>query len=136
MIGLQVLDCQTEVLCGPASSAPPPRLEATPGASPAGYSRRQERPRGSAPACTLRCLDLTTRPKLNWSFCARSARPRSACRSRPNCELCRTRRKEAAVLGLVVNAGHTSHGGVLAGAHEAAAAFSAAVAAVLRCWGY
>ena len=43
---------------------------------------------------------------------------------------------EAAVLSLVVNAGHTSHGGVLAGAGDAATTFSAAVAAVLRCWGY
>ncbi len=43
---------------------------------------------------------------------------------------------EAAVLSLVVNAGHTSHGGVLAGASDAATTFSAAVAAVLACWGY
>jgi hypothetical protein len=35
-----------------------------------------------------------------------------------------------------VNAGQTSHGGVLAGAGDAAATFSAAVDAVLRCWGY
>jgi purine-nucleoside phosphorylase len=43
---------------------------------------------------------------------------------------------EVAALSLVVNAGHTSHGGVLAGAGDAAAAFSTAVAAVLQCWGY
>ena len=42
---------------------------------------------------------------------------------------------EAAVLSLVVNAGHTSHGGVLAGAADAAAAFSAAVGAVLALLG-
>jgi hypothetical protein len=40
-----------------------------------------------------------------------------------------------AVLSLVVNAGHTTHGGVLAGAAGSAAAFEAAVEAVLRCWG-
>jgi phosphopentomutase len=43
---------------------------------------------------------------------------------------------EVAALSLIVNAGHTSHGGVLAGAEDAAAAFSAAVQAVLACWGY
>jgi len=43
---------------------------------------------------------------------------------------------EAAMLGVVVNAGHTSHGGVLVGAGEAAASFNAAVAAVLASWGY
>jgi purine-nucleoside phosphorylase len=43
---------------------------------------------------------------------------------------------EVAALSLVVNAGHTSHGGVLAGASHAGAAFSEAVAAVLGCWGY
>jgi phosphopentomutase len=42
---------------------------------------------------------------------------------------------EVAALSLVVNAGHTSHGGVLAGAEDAAAAFSSAVAATLACWG-
>ncbi len=41
---------------------------------------------------------------------------------------------EMAALSLVVNAGHTSHGGVLAGAHDAATAFAVAVGAVLRCW--
>ncbi len=43
---------------------------------------------------------------------------------------------EAALLGLVVNAGHTSHEGVLAGAGAAAATFREAVFAVLQCWGY
>jgi purine nucleoside phosphorylase len=43
---------------------------------------------------------------------------------------------EVAALSLIVNAGHTSHGGVLAGAEDAAAAFSTAVGAVLTCWGY
>ena len=43
---------------------------------------------------------------------------------------------EAAVVGLIVNAGHTSHGGVLAGAGDAAGAFGTAVEAVLGCWGY
>ena len=43
---------------------------------------------------------------------------------------------EVAALSLIVNAGHTSHGGVLAGAEDAAAAFSRAVGAVLDCWGY
>jgi purine nucleoside phosphorylase len=43
---------------------------------------------------------------------------------------------EVAALALIVNAGHTSHGGVLAGARDAASAFGSAVAAVLSCWGY
>lgn len=43
---------------------------------------------------------------------------------------------EVAALSLIVNAGHTSHGGVLAGAEHAAAAFCAAADAVLRCWGH
>jgi purine-nucleoside phosphorylase len=48
----------------------------------------------------------------------------------------REKRLEVAALSLIVNAGHTSHGGVLAGAEGAAAAFSTAVQAVLTCWGY
>jgi purine-nucleoside phosphorylase len=40
------------------------------------------------------------------------------------------------VLGVIVNAGHTSHGAVLEGAGEAGAAFTRAVEAVLQCWGY
>ena len=43
---------------------------------------------------------------------------------------------EAAFVSLIVNAGHTSHGGVLAGAGDASGAFTAAVSAVLKCWGY
>ncbi len=43
---------------------------------------------------------------------------------------------EVAALSLIVNAGHTSHGGVLAGAEDAADTFSTAVGAVLSCWGY
>jgi phosphopentomutase len=43
---------------------------------------------------------------------------------------------EVAALSLIVNAGHTSHGGVLAGAAHAAETFTAAVQAVLTCWGY
>jgi purine nucleoside phosphorylase len=43
---------------------------------------------------------------------------------------------DVAALSLIVNAGHTSHGGVLAGAEDAAAAFGAAVSAVLSVWGY
>jgi phosphopentomutase len=43
---------------------------------------------------------------------------------------------EAAMVSLIVNAGHTSHGGVLAGAGDAAGAFGTAVGAVLSCWGY
>ena len=43
---------------------------------------------------------------------------------------------EAALVSLIVNAGHTSHGGVLAGASDAAGAFGTTVGAVLSCWGY
>jgi purine nucleoside phosphorylase len=54
----------------------------------------------------------------------------------PELLACRDEGMEAAALSLIVNAGHTSHGGVLAGAGDAAAAFSSAVGAVLTCWGY
>ena len=43
---------------------------------------------------------------------------------------------EHALVCLIVNAGHTSHGGVLAGAGDAAEAFTATIGAVLGCWGY
>jgi phosphopentomutase len=136
VIALEVLDCQTGVLCGPAFAGAPLRLEATPRDLAQQIIAAADKPswlftgvHASVPGPhyetqaeleLLRALGATT---VSMSMAA-------------ELRVLYDHRIEAAVLSLVVNAGHTSHGGVLAGAYDAAASFRSAVAAVLRCWGY
>ncbi len=136
VIGLEVLDCQTALLCGEGSAPTPVRIRATseelaeqvlavagaPSWLSTGIHGAVPGPQYETEAelGLLRALGATT---VSMSLA-------------PELRALHRMGMEAAVLSLVVNSGHTSHGGVLAGASDAATTFSAAVAAVLACWGY
>ena len=136
VIGLEVLDCQTAGLCGATDAGRPVRLEATPEALAKQVLAAAGAPswlstgvHASLPGPQYETdAELGLLRALGATTVSMSAGPELRALHRTGLE--------AAVLSLVVNAGHTSHGGVLAGAGQAASTFSAAVTAVLRCWGY
>jgi purine nucleoside phosphorylase len=135
VIAQTVVDCQTHVICGGKVSRP----EILP---------------ATAPALVERVLSLAGRPA--WlSSGSHAAVPGPHYETEAELQHLRALgaatvsmslavelraahevSSEVAALGLVVNAGHTSHERVLAGAEDAAASFRSAVGAVLRCWGY
>jgi phosphopentomutase len=136
VIGLEVLDCQTGGLCGVFPGPGPMRLTATSeelaqrvlaaAGSPVwlstGVHASLPGPQYETDAELelLRALGATT-VSMSGALELRALHDRKI---------------EAALLSVVVNAGHTSHGGVLAGAGDAAATFTGAVNAVLHCWGH
>ena len=136
VIGVKVLDCQTGGLCGAASAPQPVLLAATSG----GLAKLVLAAAG-APTWLSTGLHASL-PGPQYETDAELALLRTlgattvSMSVAPELRALHRAGMEAAVLCLIVNAGHTSHGGVLAGAGGAAATFSAAVTAVLACWGY
>ncbi len=136
VIALEALDCQTAGLCGAADAGRPVRLTATPEALAEQVLAAAGAPswlstgvHASLPGPQYETdAELGLLRALGATTVSMSAAPELRALHRTGLE--------AAVLSLVVNAGHTSHGGVLVGAGQAASTFSAAVTAVLRCWGY
>jgi purine-nucleoside phosphorylase len=135
-IALEVLDCQTGGLVGAGSAPRPVLLEAT----STGLARRALAVSGAPSWLSTGVHAAVPGPHYETEAELGLLRSLGATTVSMSCaaELRALHRTglEAAVLCLVVNAGHTSHGGVLAGASDAAATFSAAVAAVLACWGH
>jgi len=136
VIGLEVLDCQTAGLCGPASAPRPVRLEAT----SEGLAKRVLAAAGAPYWLCTGVHASVPGPQYETEAELRLLRALGATTVSmsigPELRALHRTGMEAAVLSLIVNAGHTTHGGVLAGAGDAAATFTGAVAAVLRCWGY
>ncbi len=136
VIGLEVLDCQTGGLCGVSCGARPARLLATSEAlaerviaaagAPAWLSTGVHASLPGPQYETDSELDLLR--QLGATTVSMSIAP--------ELRALHSRAMEAALLSVVVNAGHTTHGGVLAGAGDAASTFAESVGAVLRCWGH
>ena len=135
VVGLEMLDFQIPALCGSASAIPL-RLAATAEA----IARRVVAAAGE-PAWLSAGVHVSV-PGPNYETDAELEFLRSlggsavSMSGAPELLAGQEEGLEVAALSLIVNAGHTSHGGVLAGAEDAAATFSAAVGAVLGCWGY
>jgi len=136
VIALEVLDFQSGGLSGAGSAPGPVRVEAT----SEGLARRALAAAG-APSWLSKGVHASV-PGPQYETDAELGLLRAlgattvSMSGAPELRALRRTGLESAVLCLVVNAGHTSHGGVLAGAGDAATTFSAAVAAVLACWGY
>ncbi len=136
VVATEMLDLLTPLLCGAGSAAPtaPRRLPAT---GP-GLARRILEEAGSPPwLCTgvhvaVPGPNYETEAELEY---LRALGGTAVSMSGPP-ELVAAVEEglEVAAISLIVNAGHTSHGGVLAGAADAAAAFSTAVRCALRRW--
>jgi phosphopentomutase len=134
VVGVEILDCQMTALCGSASIKPL-RLPAT----DEDLARRVVAAAGEPPWLSLGVHVSVPGPNyetdaeleflrgLGGSAVSMSGAPELLAGQEEGLQV--------AILSLIVNAGHTSHGGVLAGAEDAAAAFSQAVGAVLTCWG-
>jgi phosphopentomutase len=134
VIGLEVLDCQVPGMAGPVVAALPVRLPATsPELAEAALATAGRPSRlGTGVHASVPGPQYETAAELEVlrALGATTVSMSGA----PELRALHDRQMEACVLSLVVNAGHTTHGGVLAGAGDAAASFTSAVTAVLRCW--
>jgi phosphopentomutase len=135
VVAVEVLDLMTGLLC--ASAPPQPgRLPATADVLAQRVLRTAGRP------CWLSTGVHTAAPGPQYETDAELEYLRAlgaatvSMSGGPELLALRDEGLEAALVSLIVNAGHTSHGGVLAGAGNAAGPFTAAAGAVLTCWGY
>jgi purine-nucleoside phosphorylase len=140
VIASEVLDCQTAGLCRVDTPAAPTAAPSMLAATPADLAVRVVAAAGAPAWLTGGVHACVPGPHYETDAELELLRALGASTvsmsGAPELRAIREVGVTAAVLGVVVNAGHTSHGGVLTGAGEAAASFSAAVAAVLTSWGY
>lgn len=135
VLGTEMLDLQTALLCG-APAAAPRRIPATPGEVAARVLAAAGRPPWLSVGVHVTVPGPQYETDAELEYLRGLGGDAVSMSGAPELLAAREKRLEVAALSLIVNAGHTSHGGVLAGAEGAAAAFSTAVQAVLTCWGY
>jgi phosphopentomutase len=135
VVAVEVLDLMTALLCG-STSPQPERLPATPD----GLAQRVLQTAGSPSWLSTGVHAAVPGPQYETDAELQYLRALGATTvsmsGGPELLALHDEGLEAALVSLIVNAGHTSHGGVLAGAGDAAGAFTAAVGAVLACWGH
>ena len=135
VVAVEVLDLQTALLCG-SPSIRPERLAAT----PVGSSQRVLEVAGKPSWLSTGVHAAVPGPQYETDAELQYLRALGATTvsmsGAPELLALQDEGLERALVCLIVNAGHTSHGGVLAGAGDAAGAFTAAIGAVLSCWGY
>jgi phosphopentomutase len=140
VIASEVLDCQTAGLCRVDTRAVPTTAPSMLPATPADLAVRVIAAAGAPAWLTTGVHACVPGPHYETDAELEVLRTLGASTvsmsGAPELRAVREVGLAAAVLGVVVNAGHTSHGGVLTGAGEAAASFSAAAGAVLTSWGY
>jgi purine-nucleoside phosphorylase len=135
VVGTEMLDLQTPLLSG-APAAVPRRIAATPGEVAARVLAAAGRPAWLSVGVHVTVPGPQYETDAELEYLRGLGGDAVSMSGAPELLAAREEGLEVAALSLIVNAGHTSHGGVLAGAEGAAAAFSAAVHAVLTCWGY
>lgn len=135
VLGVEVLDFQMSGLCGSPDGAPQ-RIPATSGELARRVAAAAGDPSWLASGVHVSVPGPQYETGAELEFLRSLGGTAVSMSGAPELLAAREEGLEVATLSLIVNAGHTSHGGVLAGAEDAAAAFSTAVGAVLNCWGY
>lgn len=134
VVGLEMLDFQMAALCG-SFSVEPLRLPATTPRMADAVLAAAERPRWLSTGVHVSVPGPNYETNSELEFLRGLGGSAISMSGGPELLAAREEGRKTAALSVIVNAGHTSHGGVLAGAQASASAFRGAVSAVLTCWG-